>query len=179
MATIFTHAAVGAVLKSSFPKFVNQNKRIWFWCLFLTILPDADVLAFVFGIPYEAALGHRGFTHSILFALLMCPLVSYVIFKPESKLIKKQLTILFFLCMMSHGLLDALTNGGLGIGFFIPFDNTRYFFPWTPIEVSPIGRNFFSMNGVVTLLSELKVVIIPLVILIFSKLIFRKFKKKA
>lgn len=36
-----------------------------------------------------------------------------------------------FLCLMSHRILDAFTNGGLEIGFFIPFDNARYFFPWT------------------------------------------------
>src|SRR5437667_359091 len=31
-------------------------------------VPDADVGAFGLGIPYEHPLGHRGFTHSLLFA---------------------------------------------------------------------------------------------------------------
>ncbi|HVR39947.1 MAG TPA: metal-dependent hydrolase, partial [Thermoanaerobaculia bacterium] len=35
-----------------------------------SILPDADVAGFAFGIPYGSMFGHRGFTHSILFALL-------------------------------------------------------------------------------------------------------------
>jgi hypothetical protein len=45
----------------------------------------------------------------------------------------------FFLATASHGLLDAMTDGGLGVAFFSPFDKHRYFFPWTPIRVSPIG----------------------------------------
>jgi len=177
MATIFTHAAVAAVIKSNFKPFPNQNGRILFWSLFLCILPDADILAFVYGIPYEDLLGHRGFTHSLLFLFIISPLISFLIFKKESRPVKIKLALLFCLCLFSHGFLDALTNGGLGIGFFIPFDNTRYFFPWTPIEVSPIGRNFFSMNGVDTLLSEAKVVVTPLVVFLFSKYLIRRFKK--
>lgn len=176
MATIFTHAAVAGVIKSAFKKFQTNNKRILFWSLFLSILPDADVLAFTWGIPYEDPLGHRGFTHSILFALLVAPMVSYTIFKKNSSSEKRMLTLLFFLSLMSHGFLDAMTNGGLGIGFFIPFDNDRYFMPWTPIEVSPIGRNFFSKQGLITLLSEFKVVIIPLILVFAIKLGLKKIK---
>src|SRR6267378_8050335 len=43
----------------------------------------------------------------------------------------------FFLATASHGLLDAMTNGGLGVAFFAPFCDTRYFLPWQPIVVSP------------------------------------------
>jgi hypothetical protein len=35
----------------------------------LALLPDADVIGFPLGIHYEAPLGHRGATHSIVFAL--------------------------------------------------------------------------------------------------------------
>jgi len=52
--------------------------------------------------------------------------------------------------------LDALTNGGLGVAFFSPFDTQRYFFPWTPIQVSPIGASrFFSTRGIDVLWSEI------------------------
>lgn len=81
-------------------------------------LPDADVGAFGLGIPYEHPLGHRGFTHSILFAVLFSA---------------------FVICIGSHGVLDAMTDGGKGIGFLIPFDNRRFFFPFRPIHVAPIG----------------------------------------
>jgi inner membrane protein len=51
------------------------------------------------------------------------------------------------LVVASHPLLDILTNGGLGCALFWPFDDTRYFAPWTPIPVSPIGLRFLSPYG--------------------------------
>jgi inner membrane protein len=65
------------------------------------------------------------------------------------------LFLYFFLCTASHGVLDAMTNGGLGVAFFSPFDTTRYFFPLRPVLVSPIGvSEFFSEYGVWILASE-------------------------
>ena len=55
----------------------------------------------------------------------------------------------------SHGLLDTLTDGGLGIALFWPFDDTRYFAPWTPIPVSPILLGFLSPRGLKVALTEL------------------------
>src|SRR5207244_12820580 len=74
--------------------------------------------------------------------------------------------LVIFLCLflssLSHPLLDALTNGGLGVGFFAPFSNRRYFFPYRPIKVSPIGiSSFFSYRGFEVLLSELRWVWLP------------------
>jgi inner membrane protein len=43
--------------------------------------------------------------------------------------------------------LDALTDGGLGVAFFSPFDNGRYFFSWRPVHVSPIGAERFFNGG--------------------------------
>ena len=67
-----------------------------------------------------------------------------------------------FLCAISHPILDAMTDGGLGIAFFSPFSNERYFLPWRPIRVSPIGPRFFSARGMETMRSELVWVWIPL-----------------
>jgi hypothetical protein len=48
-----------------------------------------------------------------------------------------------------------MTDGGLGVAFFAPFHNERYFFPWRPIAVSPIGMGFFSERGLEVIISEL------------------------
>jgi inner membrane protein len=56
--------------------------------------------------------------------------------------------------LASHALLDTLTNGGLGCALFWPFDLTRYFAPWTPIPVSPIGLRYFSSYGMFVAGSE-------------------------
>jgi inner membrane protein len=61
-----------------------------------------------------------------------------------------------FACVVSHGLLDACTNGGRGVAIFSPFDKRRLFFPWRPIEVSPIGHLDISV-----LVSELRWVWLP------------------
>jgi inner membrane protein len=43
------------------------------------------------------------------------------------------------------------------------FDNGRYFFPWTPIKVSPIGvERFFSQWGLAVMKNEILVVWLPL-----------------
>ena len=65
----------------------------------------------------------------------------------------------------SHGVLDAFTNGGRGVAFFAPFSSDRFFFPVTPIAVSPIGAAFFSERGVSVLASEMLWVWVPLLIL--------------
>ena len=46
--------------------------------------------------------------------------------------------------LASHALLDTLTDGGLGAALLWPFNFTRYFAPWRPIPVAPIGLDFLS-----------------------------------
>lgn len=146
MPTIFTHPAI-ALLKTWWPQL---PWRVAIAGAILTIVPDFDVVAFGLGIPYGHLFGHRGFTHSIVFALIVSALVTWML-----RVVDRRSTFAFlFLCTMSHGLLDALTDGGLGVTFFAPFHNERYFFPWTPIRVSPIGVGFFSSRGLATVKSE-------------------------
>jgi inner membrane protein len=81
----------------------------------------------------------------------------------------------FFGATASHGVLDALTNGGLGVAFFAPFSNTRYFFPWQPIEVSPLGiEPFLSSRGVEVMVSEFKWVWIPSGLLVLGAYALRR-----
>ena len=73
----------------------------------------------------------------------------------------------FFLATASHGFLDAMTDGGLGVAFFSPFDDTRYFLPLTPIRVSPIGiSRFFTARGFAVIRSELLWIWLPTALLI-------------
>src|SRR5262249_48056135 len=71
----------------------------------------------------------------------------------------------FFLVMVSHGVLDAMTNGGLGVAFFSPFNTRRYFLPWRPIPVSPIGvGSFFTARGLYILCSEILLIWCPTIL---------------
>lgn len=167
MASIIGHG-VAAYTISKAAAYKN-SKLLVVLAILSAILPDADVISFYFGIPYEAPFGHRGFSHSILFAVIWALILAFSFGKT-----KKQLYFLvIFFSTVSHGILDAMTTGGKGIGFFIPFSNERYFFPWQVIKVSPIGiKKFFSEWGLRVILSEIKYVLIPcLLVLLFLYLI--------
>jgi len=82
---------------------------------------------------------------------------------------------LFLSCGRKPWFLDAMTDGGLGVAFFAPFDNHRYFFPWRPIRVSPIGAGrFFGKRGLAVLRSELLWIWIPAGILALAAWGFRR-----
>jgi inner membrane protein len=155
MPTVFTHAFAGLALGKVYT--VEPMPAL------CPVVPDLDIIGFAFGVRYGDALGHRGFTHSLLFALLLGCLVAWRYFREVPPLTRRwwSLALYFAAVIATHGLTDALTTGGLGIAFFSPFDNTRYFLPWPVIEVSPIGLGFFSRYGLVILWSEFVWVWIP------------------
>jgi inner membrane protein len=130
-----------------------------------TIAPDLDVVGLRIGVPYDSLLGHRGLSHSLPFAALMAGLITAFVRRVYPDLPGFRAFAFLFLCTASHGLLDALTSGGHGVAFSSPFSNERYFFPWRPIEVSPLSiRRFFSATGVSVLASELRWVAGPLTV---------------
>jgi inner membrane protein len=171
MPTLFTHAAVGLGLGKLY---ADQKMPGLFWALSATLsmLPDIDVLAFSLGIPYGAVFGHRGFAHSFSCALIISLAVSLLVFE-ACAVPWWHLWAFFFVVMASHGVLDAFTNGGMGIAFFAPFDNTRYFFPWSPIQVSPLGLGFFSKYGLRVMLSEVLWVWLPMAAVVATVTVYR------
>lgn len=115
-------------------------------------------------------------THSLFFAGLLSAVLAALGYRQESSATKTGIGLYLFLCTASHGVLDALTDGGLGIAFFSPFDLTRYFFPFRPVAVSPIGiGNFFSTDALRILASEITWIWLPtlVVLLIVRGLIHR------
>jgi inner membrane protein len=122
-------------------------------------------------------LGHRGLTHSLAFAAVLSAAVVAIAFPGAAAgpVPRWQLWLYLFLATASHGVLDALTNGGLGVAFFAPFENGRYFFPFTPIEVSPISvRAFFTARGARVMASELVWVWVPSLVLAAAVLWLRR-----
>ena len=159
MCTVITHPAVPIALSVLLPQETASSSLLVAGAL-CSVAPDLDVIGFEFGIKYGDLLGHRGFTHSIFFAALLAALITISLFQNHSS---RLIVFLFlFLSTLSHPVLDALTNGGLGVGLLSPFTNERYFFPYRPIEVSPIGVSaFFSHRGLKVMLSELSWVWLP------------------
>jgi inner membrane protein len=153
MPSAFSHAIVAIAIGRVFEP---KQTPWWYWALGagLSAAPDLDVIGFHYGIHYGDVMGHRGFTHSLFFAALLAGLVTMA-FIGQSRISCWRLFFYFFLATASHGILDAMTNGGLGVAFFSPFSNGRYFFSFRPIKVSPIGvGRFFSAKGLAIIRSE-------------------------
>jgi inner membrane protein len=121
----------------------------------LSLLPDVDVLGFPLGVHYEDPWGHRGATHSLMFAVATACVVFVVAKLARFRALRTGLIAL--VVVSSHSLLDTLTDGGLGCALLWPFSNERFFAPWTPLPVAPIGRAFLSREGLAVALTELAV----------------------
>lgn len=160
MPTVFSHPAVAL---ASLPVLngIRKKTAIVLTGIGLTILPDLDVLAFKIGIPYHHMLGHRGLSHSLIFSLAMASM-SLILFR-QTRFLKTCIVWCYlFFCGVSHGILDAMTSGGLGVGFFIPFSSDRFFFDYRPIKVSTLNlQRFFEGSGMPVIQSELSHIWIP------------------
>jgi inner membrane protein len=177
--TIFSHPAVAIAFWPSFRQKLPCS--IFAAAALCSCLPDVDVVGFQFGIRYGDVFGHRGFTHSIFFAFLVSLLAAYAFCaQKKNRKLARAIFLFLFACTLSHGVLDAFTDGGLGVAFFSPFSNVRYFFPWRPIRVSAIGiADFLSGPVLRVLLSEIKSVWIPcLLIYAFSAILFKRANKE-
>ena len=92
------------------------NKAI-LWGAIAGTIPDLDVLANLFTDELTATEMHRGFSHSLLFSLLLSPLLGWL----ASRIHKKEAvgfkgwTWLMFACLFTHPLLDAHTNWGTSL----------------------------------------------------------------
>lgn len=160
MATPISHAVAALSIGSCFYR-TGIPKRVWIAGALCSVVPDLDAIGFRFGVHYGDFLGHRGFTHSLVFAALLAGLMALV-FRNVTGINRVSLFLYIFIATASHGLLDAMTNGGLGVAFFSPFDNQRYFLPWRPIRVSPIAiSRFFSLRAVGILKTELVWIWLP------------------
>jgi inner membrane protein len=174
MPTVFTHAAVAFALSKLFlevtvgstsalkseeplpdtdkqtsPASMAGNRAILLTAGILGALPDVDAL-YRHWVVHRELFGHRGLTHSLLFAALVGLILAFLFVKLRWHNGQKvwALALIFALATASHGFFDAMTTGGSGVGFFAPFENRRYFFPLRPIPVAPFSAaDLFSARG--------------------------------
>ncbi len=161
MATAFSHPAIALALRLVGGSRV-VSRRLLIAAAICTVLPDVDAIGYWLGVPYQHLFGHRGLTHSVFFAVAVGWAASrYSAFLGVTR---KAAFWVIMVATASHGLLDAFTNGGLGVAFLSPFSNQRWFFPWKPIVVSPISiSGFFEPRSWSVLASELAWIWLPAV----------------
>jgi inner membrane protein len=171
MASIFGHVAASTALGMAF--FPRAARPATFViagvCAFA---PDLDVAAFEWGVPYASIWGHRGWTHSVAFAVVFGGIVGFLsgFFIKLDRSGKRALLLWCVLSTLTHPLLDMCTDGGLGCALWWPFEERRLFFPWRPILVSPLGAaNFFSPWGLEVLVSEVKWIGLPCLALVMLR----------
>jgi inner membrane protein len=158
MPTVFTHAVVGAAISTLGRP---ASARLGLAAAACAVAPDLDVIPFWLGMRWGHVLGHRGITHSLAFAAILAGVMTATAFRAPGRG-RRGIWLVLFVATASHGVLDAMTDGGIGIAFFAPFHDGRYFLPWRPIPVSPIsvGR-FFSARGAAVLRAEILLVWLP------------------
>ena len=162
MPTVLTHPAVPLAIGLGLGKDVTSTPLL-IAGVAVSMMPDLDVLAFRYGISYASDFGHRGFSHSLLFAAALA-LLGACAFRYFHSNFGRAFWFLFP-AAASHGILDAFTNGGLGVAFLWPFSSQRFFTPAQVIQVAPLGiSGLLSQRGVSVLLSELIWVWIPCII---------------
>jgi inner membrane protein len=166
MPTVFSHAVAAVGLGTLF-RAPGPPARFWLAGAGCAMAPDLDVLGLSFGIPFGHVLGHRGFTHSFPFAAALAAGLTWMLFgDPQWRRRRTWLWLYLFLAPASHGVLDAMTDGGLGVAFWAPFEERRYFLPWRPIPVSPIALSrFLGPRGAHVMQAELLWIWLPAAVL--------------
>ncbi|MFO7655747.1 MAG: metal-dependent hydrolase [Bacteroidales bacterium] len=127
-----TQAILGAAVAGAAIGKKEGNKAIW-WGAAIGTLPDLDVLVARFFDPVRSLLFHRGISHSLLFMLLVSPLIGLMLKRiyHRSATTLKQWGIMVILVLSTHVLLDLFTTYGTGL--FEPFSNLRV--EWSTIAI--------------------------------------------
>ncbi|MCS7037957.1 MAG: metal-dependent hydrolase [Saprospiraceae bacterium] len=175
MPSVFGHvlasSALGYALFSQ-----HVHRRAVLLAGLCAVAPDADVLAFSWGIPYESIWGHRGWTHSLAFAALLGLSTGWLFYSRQRYW--PRMALYFALATASHPLLDMLTTGGLGCALWWPISEERLFFPLRVIRVSPLEMgDFISKWGIKVLLSEAFWIGLPGAALVAARVFWAKPRK--
>lgn len=112
------------------------NKAMLYGAIAGTI-PDLDVLASHFTDTITALEIHRGFTHSVVFSVIMAPVFSWLVTRYETYKNKKAWAWFFFWVFITHPILDAHTTWG-----------TQLFWP---VDVRLAFKTIFVIDPIYTL----------------------------
>jgi inner membrane protein len=167
--SVFSHAVVGSALVACGVR--APRARLIALGAALAVLPDLDVVGLTVGWGLDHPLGHRGLSHSLAAAVGLATFAFFVARDraPDARHAGRGWWVWLVLvaAAASHGILDAMTNGGRGVAFLAPFSSRRWHFDFRPIEVSPIGvRDFFSARGLEVIANELLWIWLPALALV-------------
>jgi inner membrane protein len=144
-----THIALGACMGEVFAG-KQLGKKAMLWGAMAQSIPDIDFINSFWMDTPSSLLAHRGFTHSLLFCVLITPLFALTAaywHRPHNIKLFKWM-IFFGAVILTHIFLDAFNN--YGVGWFEPFDHTRISF-----NVIYVADPFFSILPGIALIALL------------------------
>jgi inner membrane protein len=122
-----THIVLGSCIGEAFFE-KGFGKKAMVWGALAQSIPDIDFIASSWLSPADNLLAHRGFTHSVLFGLLIVPLFAFIadrVHKPHN--IAWRTWLIFFATeVFVHLFIDGFNN--YGVGWFEPFSHARISF---------------------------------------------------
>lgn len=122
-----THVVFGAVTGSALVG-KKLGKKAMLWGALANSIPDIDVATRFWMNDPDAILAHRGFTHSILFAFILSPILSWLFTKYNKNkgMLFRDWMKIFLSGMLLHIFFDSMTSYGTGL--FEPFSHARISF---------------------------------------------------
>ena len=126
------HALLGGSLVAALHTQPRQ-RRFW-WSLFVgAVFANAADFDFLLVFALHSKAWHRGFTHSLVFALLIYLLIAVGLGRRRWKE-----ALAFGLAFASHGVLDNVTSKvGGGVELFWPFASDRLILGWQGLSEVP------------------------------------------
>ncbi len=122
-----THIALGACMGEAFAG-KTVGRKAMLWGVLAQSVPDIDFLGALWMDTSSNLLGHRGFTHSILFAAIVTVLLALLAEKwhRPHNISFARWTAFFGAAIFMHIFFDAFNN--YGVGWFEPFSHHRISF---------------------------------------------------
>jgi len=149
-----THIAIG-ICAGELIAGKKLGKTAMLWGAIANSFPDVDVISSLWMSTADSLLAHRGFTHSILFQLLLIPLAAFFLKRLYSK---KEFSFNGWMLLIGsnlflHIFLDALT--AYGTGWFEPFSHYRVSFN-TLFILDPFFSIGFVVGAIILLILKAK-----------------------
>jgi len=135
MPSLLGHAAAGLAITTAFHG-DKLPRRTWALAAFCAMAPDLDWFVSLLDMHRGHVLNHRGAAHSFFAAGLIATAVFLLAFRKEQR--RGAVWLCLTIAAVSHGILDALTSGGVGVALFMPFSETRWACLWQPGKVAPL-----------------------------------------
>lgn len=161
MASATAHFIIGSALalpslRCSAVTAVLQRWKILVFSGLFAAAPDLDLAGKrAFGIPSGSILSHRGLFHSPFFLILLAAILAGIATYQHSRRAFAELWLLWATCMVTHPLLDAMTDGGHGVMLLLPLTRARFFLPWRPIHTIPAGAAKILIRALLVRASEI------------------------